>query len=232
MLKKHMAMALVGTALIAAPAYAQTGSGSMDTNNDNAASPSTTSPSMDKSPSSSMGSSSSSATDMDKDKSPSASSSSSTSSSSSNMAQAGSTQFLTNEQANQWRSSKLIGLDVYSADNQKIGDVNDVLINREGQAVAAVIGVGGFLGIGEKNVAVPFASLQFSDQPVSGRSATNGTAGGAGGGMTTTTTTASNTNKEAPDHAMLSLSKADLQNAPAFTYANSSSSASGSKASR
>jgi sporulation protein YlmC with PRC-barrel domain len=141
------------------------------------------------------------------------------------MAQAGSTQFLTNEQANQWRSSKLIGLDVYSADNQKIGDVNDVLINRQGQAVAAVIGVGGFLGIGEKNVAVPFASLQFSDQPVSGRSATSGSAGSTGGGGMSTN--ASNTNKEAPDHAMLSLSKADLQNAPAFTYANSNNSSSG-----
>ena len=51
---------------------------------------------------------------------------------------------------------------VISANNESIGDINDVIVDRNGQAIAAVVGVGGFLGIGEKDVAVPFKSLEFA----------------------------------------------------------------------
>ena len=68
-------------------------------------------------------------------------------------------------------ASKLIGTTVVSQDNETIGDVNDVLFDRGGQVMAAVIGVGGFLGIGEKDVAVPFQQLEFvantADAPAS-----------------------------------------------------------------
>jgi sporulation protein YlmC with PRC-barrel domain len=49
---------------------------------------------------------------------------------------------------------------VYDNANNKIGDINDVLIDTQQKASLAVIGVGGFLGIGEKNVAVPFDTIK------------------------------------------------------------------------
>jgi len=45
---------------------------------------------------------------------------------------------------------------VYDPSNTRIGEIDDALMNREGKIVALIIGVGGFLGIGEKHVAVPF----------------------------------------------------------------------------
>lgn len=49
---------------------------------------------------------------------------------------------------------------VYDSANSKIGDISDVLISTDKRASLAIIGVGGFLGIGEKNVAVPFDSIK------------------------------------------------------------------------
>ena len=80
-------------------------------------------------------------------------------------AQSGSGQFLTQEKPGQWRASKLKGLDVYNNSNEKIGDIREVLLNRDGKAEAVVIGVGGFLGIGERDVALPFSEIKFVDQP-------------------------------------------------------------------
>jgi sporulation protein YlmC with PRC-barrel domain len=57
-------------------------------------------------------------------------------------------------------ASKLIGTTVVSIDNQNIGEINDIVIDVENQEAAqAIIGVGGFLGIGEKNVAVELNRL-------------------------------------------------------------------------
>ncbi|MEG6508691.1 PRC-barrel domain-containing protein [Methyloligella sp. 2.7D] len=48
---------------------------------------------------------------------------------------------------------------VYGPDGSQIGDINDLLIGPNGRIATAIIGVGGFLGVGEKNVAIPFAAL-------------------------------------------------------------------------
>src|SRR5215204_7495034 len=74
-------------------------------------------------------------------------------------------QFITQQPPDQWRASKLVGVDVYGTDNAKVGDVREVLLNRDGAAEAIVIGVGGFLGIGEKDVAVPFKALEWTTEP-------------------------------------------------------------------
>ena len=73
--------------------------------------------------------------------------------------------FVQKQQATDWRGSKLIGTTVYGQDNASIGEVNDVLIGNDGAIRAAVIGVGGFLGVGEKNVAVPFNALSITAKP-------------------------------------------------------------------
>jgi hypothetical protein len=49
---------------------------------------------------------------------------------------------------------------VYDRSNSKIGDISDVLVGPNGQIDAAIIGVGGFLGAGEKQVAVSFSSIK------------------------------------------------------------------------
>ncbi|MHA7776881.1 PRC-barrel domain-containing protein [Roseibium sp. M-1] len=48
-----------------------------------------------------------------------------------------------------------------STEGEEIGDINDVVIGRDGKVHAVVVGVGGFLGIGEKNVALDFSRLTF-----------------------------------------------------------------------
>jgi len=50
---------------------------------------------------------------------------------------------------------------VYDPTDAKIGAVEDVLVDRDGKIVAFIVAVGGFLGMGEKDVAVPFNAVQF-----------------------------------------------------------------------
>ncbi|MCX7303842.1 MAG: PRC-barrel domain-containing protein [Hyphomicrobiales bacterium] len=64
-------------------------------------------------------------------------------------------------------ATQIIGETVYNGtgdDAQHIGDVNDIVIGANGNIEAVVIGVGGFLGIGEKNVAVDFAQLDWAEK--------------------------------------------------------------------
>jgi sporulation protein YlmC with PRC-barrel domain len=53
---------------------------------------------------------------------------------------------------------------VYDPSDNKIGEIDDALIDKEGRVTAIIIGVGGFLGIGEKDVAVPFSSVRASEK--------------------------------------------------------------------
>jgi sporulation protein YlmC with PRC-barrel domain len=53
---------------------------------------------------------------------------------------------------------------VYDAKDNKIGDINDLLVEKDGKISAAIIGVGGFLGAGEKNVAIPFMALKLTEK--------------------------------------------------------------------
>jgi sporulation protein YlmC with PRC-barrel domain len=67
--------------------------------------------------------------------------------------------FIHAQEANEWRASTLIGASVYGPDNKSIGDINELLIEKDGRVTAVVVGVGGFLGVGEKRVALPLQSL-------------------------------------------------------------------------
>jgi hypothetical protein len=73
--------------------------------------------------------------------------------------------FVQDQHATDWRGSKIIGAVVYGPDNASIGNINDVLISNDGKIRAVVIGVGGFLGVGEKNVAIPLDALNISRRP-------------------------------------------------------------------
>src|SRR3954469_10180222 len=81
-----------------------------------------------------------------------------------------------------WRSSKLVGLNVYNDSNESLGSINDLLTDKSGNIKAVVIGVGGFLGVGEHLVAVAFDKVKFVNEPVATNSASSAPAGGAAGG--------------------------------------------------
>src|SRR5215203_3072491 len=144
-------------------------------------------------------------------------------------------QVLTQASPDQWRSSKLVGLVVYGPNNERIGEINEVLVDRNGKVDAVVIGVGGFLGIGEKDVALPFSQIKFVDQardtragtvasptaPANPNAPANTNTNLPGGTTTTTRAETSTTARGYPDHAMVSLTKDQLNAAPSFAYAGS-----------
>jgi putative membrane protein len=102
---------------------------------------------------------------------------------------------LTQESPDQWRASKLAGVAVYGPEKKDIGKITDVLLSKDGQAEYVIIGVGGFLGIGEKDVAVPFNQVKFTDQPMTpsmNAAAPNNAMGGAGASGATTAAPGSN----------------------------------------
>ena len=144
-----------------------------------------------------------------------------------------------------WRTSKMVGLSVYNDANESIGSVNDLLADKSGNIKAVVIGVGGFLGVGEHLVAVPFDKVKWVTEPV----AYTGTAGATGTRPASTTTTgAANPNAPAgstsptsttssstssttstpvtaskpnpwyPDHAVYNATKDELKAMPEFKY--------------
>lgn len=57
--------------------------------------------------------------------------------------------------------SALMSAEVIGLENESIGTVDDILLDNDGRIVAIVVGVGGFLGIGQKDVAIPTDSLEF-----------------------------------------------------------------------
>lgn len=61
----------------------------------------------------------------------------------------------------QIRAENLTGTSVYGANEEDIGEIGDVVLTPEGEVDAVIIDVGGFLGIGEKEVAVGIDNLSF-----------------------------------------------------------------------
>ena len=73
-------------------------------------------------------------------------------------------QFVTTVPSDALSASSYYNEDVYDAQNNKIGDVNDILFEKDGRVSAVIVGVGGFLGVGEKDVAVPFTALKVTEK--------------------------------------------------------------------
>ena len=72
------------------------------------------------------------------------------------------TKFITQQPVNEWLARVFIGQAVHNAAGETVGDIKDLVFNRKGQISTVVIGVGGFLSIGEKGVGVPFSNLTFN----------------------------------------------------------------------
>jgi sporulation protein YlmC with PRC-barrel domain len=138
----------------------------------------------------------------------------------------------------EWRASKLVGVNVYNDANEKVGDINDVILDKSGKVENVVLGVGGFLGMGEHYVAVAYDKLKWSNEPprsttastttsTTNRPATNadGTARTAANGTAATTGAATTTAEDRkangywyPDHAIYNATKDQLKAMPQFKY--------------
>jgi hypothetical protein len=67
-------------------------------------------------------------------------------------------------QANEIRASKLLGTAVRNDANESIGSINEIILGNDGKVAAVVLGVGGFLGMGEREVAMKYESLRFKNE--------------------------------------------------------------------
>src|SRR6202453_5185738 len=132
----------------------------------------------------------------------------------------------------EWRASKLTGVVVYNDANEKIGDINDVILDRSGKVANVILGVGGFLGMGEHYVAIAYDKLKWSNEPprsttastttsTTNRPATNadGNARTAVDGTSRTTGTATTADRHAngywyPDHSVYNATKDQLKAMP------------------
>ena len=59
-------------------------------------------------------------------------------------------------------ATNFIGKTVYSTANENVGEINDLVMNVDGSTVVAILGVGGFLGMGEKDVALPLSDISVT----------------------------------------------------------------------
>jgi sporulation protein YlmC with PRC-barrel domain len=139
----------------------------------------------------------------------------------------------------EWRASKLVGVNVYNDQNASVGEIDEVLIDKSGKVAGFVIGVGGFLGMGEHAVLMPFDQVKFVNEPVHSASATitkstntanmatttnraPATDSPATTGTITNTARVANTRSKSekwyPDHAVISATKDQLKAMPQFKY--------------
>jgi len=129
-----------------------------------------------------------------------------------------------------WRASKVVGVSVYNENNESLGSISDLLMDKSGNIKAVVIGVGGFLGVGEHLVAIPFDKIKFVNEPVAytgvagapnapgSRPASSTTTGAATTSPPPAAATTAKSNPWYPDHAVFNATKDELKAMPEFKY--------------
>jgi sporulation protein YlmC with PRC-barrel domain len=151
----------------------------------------------------------------------------------------------TMQKGTHWRASKLIGVNIYNEQNEKLGDINEIILDKDAKVIGYVIGVGGFLGMGEHDILVEPSKIKFVNEPVRSASNTNTNTTAKKNTNTTTNTatnttanpppanannanaptntrnasnTGSNRNDWYPDHGVLNATKDQLKSMPQFKY--------------
>ncbi len=145
------------------------------------------------------------------------------------------------DMSDKWRATQLVGVDIYTSNNEKVGEVNEILLDRDGSVQSVVVGIGGFLGVGEKNVAVTYSDVKWMDTPRANASAAAPSGAPATGSPNVTATTgttgttnnaapagtmnnnnrtaANNTDKRMyPDHGVISMTRQQLEQLPDVKY--------------
>ncbi|MFD2237098.1 PRC-barrel domain-containing protein [Aureimonas populi] len=125
-----------------------------------------------------------------------------------------------------WRTSDLEGKSVEDANGESIGSISDTLVDENGQVIAVLVGVGGFLGIGQKDVAVSMESLEFG--PLDAASLPSAAAADTTAPAATMDTAAPAADTAAapatptvgddnlPDRIVLNVTREELEAAPAY----------------
>jgi sporulation protein YlmC with PRC-barrel domain len=98
---------------------------------------------------------------------------------------------------------------VYDPSDVKIGEINDVLVGKDGKLVAFVVGIGGFLGVDQKDVAVPFNSIRATWRPDLGRPDSD---------ATLPFNSSRATRREGKWWLTMNAAKESLKNAPGYRY--------------
>lgn len=136
--------------------------------------------------------------------------------------------FVTRQEETQWRAPKLVGVGVYGPDGKQVGKIDDLLIGHSGATQTVVIGVGGFLGFGKKDVAVPFSAIEWRTEPRKVPATTQpppnnpvSSATGQQQPMKEVDPAAAEASQGYPDKAILNVTLAQLKGAPDFKYAPS-----------
>src|SRR6266571_6099883 len=111
--------------------------------------------------------------------------------------------FMAAQSTDQWVFSKFKGSEVIGPDNAQVGSVNDMLFDKNGKILGLIVGVGGFLGIGEKNVAIDMSAFQIVP---------------ADTGTTGTSSAMSGANDPTNVKLKVTWTKDQLKNAPDFQY--------------
>ena len=104
--------------------------------------------------------------------------------------------------AGQWRASKLVGVNIYNEQNEKIGAIDDVIVDPTGKVDGVVMSVGGFLGIGEHNVMMRMDQIKFANKA----------------GTTTTGSTSSGDKQWYPDRGTVNATKNQLKTMHELKY--------------
>jgi sporulation protein YlmC with PRC-barrel domain len=104
--------------------------------------------------------------------------------------------------AGQWRASKLVGVNIYNEQNDRIGEVDDVIIDSSGKVDGVVVSVGGFLGMGKHDVKMKLDQIKFANKA----------------GTSTTGSTSSDSKQWYPDRGTVNATKDQLKAMPQFKY--------------
>ncbi|MFT3670936.1 PRC-barrel domain-containing protein [Aestuariivirga sp.] len=115
----------------------------------------------------------------------------------------------------QFLASQFIGRTVYSSANENVGEINDLVMNKDLDTVVAIIGVGGFLGIGEKDVAIPVEQITITTETANNTMTGTGTAS-TDDNTTTGSTTAAGAPGTATPKLVIAMTREQLESAPAF----------------
>ena len=124
----------------------------------------------------------------------------------------------------------MIGVKIYNEQNERLGDVNEIILDPSGKVLGYVVGVGGFLGMGEHDIFVEPSKIKFVNEPARTASTTPANPPANSKAPPTNTRPASNTTgssaapdpKEAwyPDDGILNATKDQLKAMPQFKFSS------------
>lgn len=135
--------------------------------------------------------------------------------------------FVTVPPTGAWRATDLNGKTVEDAAGENIGSISDVLVDENGEVIAVLVGVGGFLGIGAKDVAVSMEALEFGPGSMDGLATAPAAEAAPAGGMaaepaapaagdTAAVTPPVVGEDNLPDRIVLAVTREELEAAPAY----------------